>query len=231
MKPISKKPLKPASARKPITKVLTPKPTAAKLKAGTKISAPGHPIDGGKIVAVATGKAPEIGAKEFNDIRNIADKTADRILAKRTKAAPKAAQAPEPTPAPVAPAAPPEAAQAQPAAPRATLRSLAQAVVDTAGPEGTLAHGLAIAALRDFLAGKPKAERGPAQPTETQAELIDICTRPQGATARELANAVGWPSIAARTTLTKMADRFGYTLTEKPKAAGRGITFYMERNA
>ncbi|HTH99107.1 MAG TPA: hypothetical protein VL574_16940 [Stellaceae bacterium] len=173
MKPITKKPLKAASARKPIGKALPP------------------------------------------------------------RAAHKPAKAPKAKPAVVAPAPEPKAARAAPAAPRATLRSLAQhAVAAWSAAAGTPGMSVndAMEALADFLAKDPKAERRPAKPTDTQANLINICTRPQGATAKELADAAGWSGISARITMTKIADRFGYILTEKPKAAGRGITFYMERN-
>lgn len=203
MKPITKKPLKAASARKPLGKALPPRkaapiaatPVTGKIAPGMTISAPGHPLDGGKIVSVATG------------------------------AAQKAAKAPKVKPAAVAPAPEPVAAPAAVPAPRATLRSLAQAVVTDYDDGEDVKQ--AISALRDFLAAAPKAERGPAKPTDTQAALIAACQRPSGATAKELADAAGWPSIAARSTMTKIADRFGYALSEKAKADGRGITFYL----
>jgi hypothetical protein len=63
--------------------------------------------------------------------------------------------------------------------------------------------------------------------TVNQRKIIELCERPEGATGKELAEGCGWPSIAARATCQKLADRFGYTLTEKPKTAGRGISFYL----
>lgn len=176
MKPITKKPLKPASARKAPAKALPPRLPAQ--------------------------KAPK---------------------------------APKPTPAPVAPPEVPEAAQAAAPAPRATLRTLAQAAaaeyaqeVHIGNTEGnSTSFVAAMEALVAFLAASTKPARGPATPTDAQAQLIALCQRPEGATAKELSSAVGWPSIAARTTMAKIGARFGYTLTEKPKAEGRGITFYL----
>lgn len=65
MKPITKKPLKAASARKSIGKRLPPRkaaplaatPVTGKIAPGMTISAPGHPLDGGKIVSAAAGAA------------------------------------------------------------------------------------------------------------------------------------------------------------------------------
>jgi hypothetical protein len=65
------------------------------------------------------------------------------------------------------------------------------------------------------------------QMTASQKTIVDLCVRPQGATGKELAEGCGWPSIAARATCRKLADRFGYTLEESPKANGRGISFRM----
>lgn len=75
-----------------------------------------------------------------------------------------------------------------------------------------------------------------ARPTETnrdggmtpsQRKIVELCSRPEGATGKDLAEGCGWPSIAARTTCQKLADRFGYDLHESPKANGRGISFRM----
>jgi hypothetical protein len=63
--------------------------------------------------------------------------------------------------------------------------------------------------------------------TPSQRTIIDLCSRPEGATGKELAEGCGWPSIAARATCQKLADRFGYDLHEIPKANGRGISFRM----
>jgi hypothetical protein len=63
--------------------------------------------------------------------------------------------------------------------------------------------------------------------TPSQRKIIELCSRPEGATGKELAKGCGWPSIAARATCQKLADRFGYDLHESPKANGRGITFRM----
>jgi hypothetical protein len=61
----------------------------------------------------------------------------------------------------------------------------------------------------------------------SQRKIIELCSRPEGATGKELAEGCGWPSIAARATCQKIADRFGYVLNETPKSNGRGITFRM----
>jgi hypothetical protein len=61
----------------------------------------------------------------------------------------------------------------------------------------------------------------------SQRRIIELCSRPEGATGKELAEGCGWPSIAARTTCRKIADRFGYILHESPKATGRGISFRL----
>jgi len=61
----------------------------------------------------------------------------------------------------------------------------------------------------------------------SQRTIIDLCSRPEGATGKELAEGCGWPSIAARATCQKLADRFSYDLHESPKANGRGISFRM----
>jgi hypothetical protein len=65
------------------------------------------------------------------------------------------------------------------------------------------------------------------QMTPSQKTIVDLCVRIDGATGKELAAGCGWPSIAARATCQKLADRFGYTLEESPKANGRGISFRM----
>jgi hypothetical protein len=63
--------------------------------------------------------------------------------------------------------------------------------------------------------------------TPSQRKIVDLCSRPEGATGKELAEGCGWPSIAARATCQKLAARFGYDLHESPKANGRGISFRM----
>jgi hypothetical protein len=73
-------------------------------------------------------------------------------------------------------------------------------------------------------ATETKRDRGM---TPSQRTIIDLCSRPAGATGKELAEGCGWPSIAARATCQKLADRFRYDLHESPKANGRGISFRM----
>jgi hypothetical protein len=63
--------------------------------------------------------------------------------------------------------------------------------------------------------------------TPSERKIVELCSRPEGATGKELAEGCGWPSIAARGTCQKLADRFGYDLHEIPKADGRGISFRM----
>jgi hypothetical protein len=63
--------------------------------------------------------------------------------------------------------------------------------------------------------------------TPSQRKIVELCGRPEGATGKELTEGCGWPSIAARATCQKLADRFGYDLHESPKANGRGISFRM----
>jgi hypothetical protein len=63
--------------------------------------------------------------------------------------------------------------------------------------------------------------------TPSQRKIIELCSRPEGATGKELAEGCCWPSIAARATCQKLADRLGYDLHESPKANGRGISFRM----
>jgi hypothetical protein len=65
------------------------------------------------------------------------------------------------------------------------------------------------------------------QMTASQRKIVELCSRPEGATGKELAEGCGWPSIAARATCQKIADRFGYVLHESPKANGRGISFHL----
>jgi hypothetical protein len=65
------------------------------------------------------------------------------------------------------------------------------------------------------------------QMTASQRKIVELCSRPQGATGKELTEGCGWPSIAARATCQKIAERFGYILHESPKANGRGISFRM----
>jgi hypothetical protein len=81
-----------------------------------------------------------------------------------------------------------------------------------------------------------RLSRAGATPTETprdrgmtpsQRKIVELCSRPEGATGKELAEGCGWPSIAARAMCQKLADRFGYDLHESPKANGRGISFRM----
>lgn len=63
--------------------------------------------------------------------------------------------------------------------------------------------------------------------TANQRAIINLCSRPEGATGKELADGCGWPSIAARTTCQKLADKFGYWLSETPKTKTRGIAFKL----
>ena len=77
---------------------------------------------------------------------------------------------------------------------------------------------------RPALAPKGKLSGGM---TASQRTIVDLCCRPEGATGKELAEGCGWPSIAARATCQKLADRFGYMLEESPRAGGRGISFRM----
>ena len=65
------------------------------------------------------------------------------------------------------------------------------------------------------------------QMTASQKTIVDLCTRAQGATGKELTDGCGWPSIAARATCRKIADRFGYDLSETPRTKERGISFQM----
>jgi hypothetical protein len=65
------------------------------------------------------------------------------------------------------------------------------------------------------------------QLTPSQRKIVELCSRPEGATGKELAEGCGWPSIAARATCRKLADRYGFALQESPKANGRGISFRM----
>jgi hypothetical protein len=63
--------------------------------------------------------------------------------------------------------------------------------------------------------------------TASQQKILELCRRPEGATGKELADGCGWPSIAARATCQKIADRFGYALTETPRTKERGISFHL----
>ena len=65
------------------------------------------------------------------------------------------------------------------------------------------------------------------QMTASQRKIVDLCSRPEGATGKELAEGCGWPSIAARATCQKIADRFGYTLRETARTKERGISFHL----
>jgi hypothetical protein len=73
---------------------------------------------------------------------------------------------------------------------------------------------------------KPASKRG-REMTLSQRKIVELCSRLEGATGKELAEGCGWPSIAARATCQKLADRYGYDLHESPKANGRGISFRM----
>jgi hypothetical protein len=82
--------------------------------------------------------------------------------------------------------------------------------------------------LRRVTGGKsPSPAPRERQRTASQQTIIGPCERPQGATGKELAEACGWPSIAARTTCQKIADRFGYILRETPRTKERGISFHL----
>jgi hypothetical protein len=63
--------------------------------------------------------------------------------------------------------------------------------------------------------------------TTSQKSIVELCCRPDGATGKELADGCGWPCIAARATCKKIADRFGYALTETSRTKERGISFHM----
>jgi hypothetical protein len=63
--------------------------------------------------------------------------------------------------------------------------------------------------------------------TPSQRKIVELCGHPEGATGKELAEGCGWPSIAARATCRKLADRSGFDLHECSKANGHGITFRM----
>jgi hypothetical protein len=82
--------------------------------------------------------------------------------------------------------------------------------------------------LRRLTSGKsPSPAPRERQRTASQQTIIGLCSRPEGATGKELAEGCGWPTIAARATCQKIADRFGYILRESPKANGRGISFRL----
>ena len=83
------------------------------------------------------------------------------------------------------------------------------------------------------LTGEPSGLAVPRerQMTASQRKIVELCSRPVGATGKELAEGCGWPSIAARATCQKIADRFGYDLHETPKANGRGISFRLTAKA
>jgi hypothetical protein len=65
------------------------------------------------------------------------------------------------------------------------------------------------------------------QMTASQKKIVELCGRPEGATGKELAAGCGWPSIAARATCQKIADRCGYDLSETPRMKERGISFHL----
>lgn len=120
--------------------------------------------------------------------------------------------------------------------PGGSMTILAVTTGDAPEPSPVLANGLtaeeegtyqALAARRR---PEPKAVTPARGMTGHQKTIVALCERPEGATGKEMADACGWPAIAARTTCQKIADRFGYTLTEKPKTGGRGITFHMSAN-
>jgi hypothetical protein len=71
------------------------------------------------------------------------------------------------------------------------------------------------------------ATKGAREMSVSQRKIVELCSRPDGTTGKELAEGCGWPSIAARATCQKIADRFGYVLHESPRANGRGISFRM----
>lgn len=112
---------------------------------------------------------------------------------------------------------------------RTSLRALALAVADDFTAGRSMLNS--AAALAAFLAKPAKGDRKPREITAIQQKFLDLCGRPEGATAKELADAAGWPSIAARTTLQKLADREGYTLSETPRTKERAISFRLTKKA
>lgn len=162
--------------------------------------------------------------------------------AKRAKAA-KVETPPESTPEPEAapePESTPPANDERPS-PRASLRAAALEVLAAwEGGTDTDPHTLVVAmegpmnTLRILLASPERKASGPRAAggmTDIQTGFLELCSRPEGATAKELAQRAGWPSIAARTTLAKMAERYGLELDEKPRTGDRGITFYLSKRA
>jgi hypothetical protein len=65
--------------------------------------------------------------------------------------------------------------------------------------------------------------------TASQKKIVELCSRLEGATGKELAESCGWPSIAARAACKKIADRFGYVLNESPRTKYRGISLHLAR--
>jgi len=188
MKPITKKPLKPASQR-PAPK----KPVGATLSAMAK-----------KIAAGEKGAAPKAkkAATTTEHIAEIAEiKTVVPMAGGLLKLLGEAPATQAATPAILA----------------------AYEAGDVKGALKALQ-----AALRADV-GAHKAEPKARAMTAIQQTFVDLCSREQGATAKELAAAAGWPTIAARTTLTKLADRFGYKLTETPRALHGSITFRLAK--
>ena len=98
------------------------------------------------------------------------------------------------------------------------------------GEHLAVVHPAPVKAVGAIKSAKPRklvATRQASEMTKGQRIITDLCQRVEGATAGELAKALGWPSIAARKTCQGYADRFGFKMIESAKADGRGISFRM----
>jgi hypothetical protein len=190
-----------------------------------------------QIVAIYNANAPKPVAKFENAEKGIRRTQAllDRLGISDATAAKKAgitlAEPVAPKPAPAAKPAPapkpaPAKAEAAPIASTTVAASTITAaiLVEKLNIDATLADAIAAFIRRTEKAKGPKAEK---TMTDKQETIVELCGRPKGATGKELAEGVGWPTIAARTTCQNIADRYGYTLTETPKGYGRGVSFHL----
>lgn len=156
------------------------------------------------------------------------------------------AKAPANAPAPAAPAPPapvPETAAAPASEPKISRVTRDRVTEDEDGfyavvngiTYGTWAtKGAALAGLKteqERAARKQKGQASDGSPRGSAAVIIRLCTREQGATAKEMADALGWPSIAARANCIKIAERFGYTVTVFPKGKGESLRYQLEKTA
>ena len=111
-----------------------------------------------------------------------------------------------------------------PAAPVVTAAEL----VEKFGMTQELAE-LVESSVRRHQTKGARAMRSPGTPKLPSGKgtlIVELCSRPEGATMKDLLVATGWPSLAAKTVCGKLAERAGLQFSFIARNKDRGPTVY-----